>query len=282
LNIDQPRHDIQLSQLCNSLLSFQDEDRHGVERKSNASGFQRHPSISGRELNKKVAAELGIEWQIFKRHQQAFRSLGRSSPPPSLVSSAAISCESFDEAIASSSDAARQLRSESGCDRDRLGSWLSEAKNTTVRANFGFFTPAVATTEFSPAQLDVGLQDLALFRSLAPPVVVEEALPAESPGAPWGFRPGRTSAPHQVQPQALLVGPMHASASAATEPQYSQEGKDIQGRVPSMEEWRKNLMQEEALGVEECKRGCPSFNPPGRIRYGHLDAHGPVVMSNDI
>ena len=46
LNIDQPRHDIQLSQLCNSALSFQDEDRHGVERKSKASGFQRHPSIS--------------------------------------------------------------------------------------------------------------------------------------------------------------------------------------------------------------------------------------------
>lgn len=248
-NIDQTRHDIQLSQLCNSLLSFQDEDRAWSReeiqriRVSIAAVEERHASTSGRELNKKVAAELGIEWQIFKRRQQAFRSLGRSSPPPSLASSAAISCESLDEPIASKSDAALQLRSESGCDRDRLGTWLYEAKNTMVKANFGFFTPAVVMTDFSPAQLDVGLQDLALFRSLAPPVVVEDALLEESPGAPWGFRPGRKSAPHQVQPQALdLVGPMHASASAATE---SQEGKDNQGRDPSMEEWRKNLMQEE-------------------------------------
>lgn len=64
--------------------------------------------------------------------------------------------------------------------------------------------------------------------------------------ANFGFFTERKSAPHQVQPQALdLVGPMHASASAATESQYSQEGKDNQGRVPIMEEWRKNLMQEE-------------------------------------
>ena len=95
----------------------------------------------------------------------------------------------------------------------------------TSRTQRSFFTPTVATTEFSPAQLDVGLQGLTLFRSLAPPVVVEEALPAESPGAPWGFRAGRKSASHQVvQPQSLLVGPMHALASAATEFQYSQEG----------------------------------------------------------
>jgi hypothetical protein len=87
-NIDQTRHDIQQSQLCNLLLSFQDDDRawsrEEIKRIRVQSLLSKKdiPSISGRELDKKVADERGIECQIFKRRQQAFRLLAEAARPP--------------------------------------------------------------------------------------------------------------------------------------------------------------------------------------------------------